>query len=51
MRNAADEAGVTQDRRLNRKRMSDLKLTGEPDAVKVACPVRGGRFCAVSRRY
>ncbi len=29
-------------RRTNRKRNSDLKLPGEPDAVKVARPVRRG---------
>lgn len=40
MRNAADEAGLTRDRGMSRKTNPDLKLTGEPDAVKVARPVR-----------
>jgi hypothetical protein len=40
-RDAVDDIGGIVHRRTNRKRSSDLKPTGEPDAVKVARPVRG----------
>ncbi len=43
LRDAVDEIGGIVNRRTNRKRSLDLKPTGEPDAVKVARPVRRGQ--------
>ncbi len=42
MRNATDEHDKPEGGRKDGHISSDLKFTGEPDAVKVACSVRRG---------